>query len=146
MINARRATFLSAACIAAALATALLPGSAGAQFAPDTITIAPAGRIAADGTLTLSGTYRCSSLRSGPVLIAAKALQGDARAEADGALAVCDDRVHTWSESAEPNAALAPGAAHGEATLLELNRSHGFIPLVPVVLNSDSAQLTLRRG
>ncbi|GAA2252150.1 DUF6299 family protein [Streptomyces amakusaensis] len=145
MINARRTMLISAACIAAALATALVPGSAGAQFAPDTITIAPRGQIAKDGTLVLSGTYRCSSLRSGPVLIGSNATQGEARAEIDGALATCDDQVHTWRETTDPAVGFAPGKARGTAALIHLDASRSFVPL-PVILNTDDREVTLRRG
>ncbi|MER5767290.1 DUF6299 family protein [Streptomyces sp. NPDC001985] len=145
MINARRTTLLSTVCIAAALITGLTPGSAGAQFAPDTITITPQGRIAQDGTLTLSGTYRCSSLRSGPVLIGSNAVQGSARAEIDGALATCDDRTHTWRETTDPSGAFTPGSARGEAVLIELDSSNGFVPL-PVILNTARSEITLSRG
>ncbi|MFF8960729.1 DUF6299 family protein [Streptomyces sp. NPDC014894] len=144
MINARRTMLIFTACIAAALAVGLVPGSAGAQFAPDTITIAPRGQIAKDGTITLSGTYRCSSLRSGPVLIGSNASQGDARAEIDGALATCDDRVHTWRDTTEPDSGLAPGAARGRAALIHLDASNGFVPL-PVILNTHEREVTLRR-
>ncbi|MBY6306281.1 DUF6299 family protein [Streptomyces clavuligerus] len=145
MTNARRATLIASVCLTAAVAACVFPGSANAQYAPDTVTIAPAAEIAPDGTLTLSGTYRCSSLRSGPVLIGAKALQGDARAEIDGARAVCDDRTHTWREQALPDGTFRPGAARGEAALVHLDNSQGFVPF-PVVLNADKAPLTLRRG
>ncbi|MEO3974741.1 DUF6299 family protein [Streptomyces sp. CAU 1734] len=144
MINARRALLLSAAGIAAALAAGLLPGTASAQFTPDTVTIAPAGRIARDGTLTLSGTYRCSSLRSGVVLIGAEATQGKKRAGTDGTVATCDNRVHSWRNSGHPLKKFSTGGADGRATLIELDTSHGLIPL-PVILNSHSRRLTLGR-
>ncbi|MFI1887977.1 DUF6299 family protein [Streptomyces jumonjinensis] len=146
MINARRTTLIFSVCIAAALTAGLVSGSASAQFAPDTITIAPTGRIAQDGAITLSGTYRCSSLRSrsGPVLIGSHAAQGDARAEIDGLQATCDDRVHTWRETARGLRPLTPGTARGEATLIHLDSSNGFVPF-PVILNADSTDLTLRK-
>ncbi|MER6914443.1 DUF6299 family protein [Streptomyces sp. NPDC000594] len=145
MTNARRATLISSVCLTAAVAACLVPGSASAQFAPDTITIAPAAQLSPDGTLTLSGTYRCSSLRSGPVLIGAKAVQHDTRATIDGARAICDDRVHTWRERAEGEGTFRAGAAHGEAVLIHLDSSQSFVPL-PVILNADDRNLTVRQG
>ncbi|MEU9607068.1 DUF6299 family protein [Streptomyces sp. NPDC048057] len=144
MINARRGALLTSLTLAAALATGLTPGTASAQFAPDTITVDPVGRLAKDGAVTLTGTYRCSSLRSGTVLIGVKALQGGTRADTDGTVAVCDDRVRTWRSSGRAHSgAFVPGRARGEAAMVELDFSRG-LPL-PHVLTQGQGDLTLRR-
>ncbi|GLF97064.1 DUF6299 family protein [Streptomyces yaizuensis] len=144
MTNARRATLISSVCLTAAVAACVVPGSASAQFAPDTISIAPAAGIAADGSLTLSGTYRCFR-HSGAVLIGAKALQRDARAEFDGDMAVCDGRAHNWSGTAPATGTFETGAARGEAVLIHLDSSQGFVPL-PVIVDTHTADLELHRG
>ncbi|MFH8619420.1 DUF6299 family protein [Streptomyces sp. NPDC017979] len=144
MINARRGALLTSLTLAAALATGLTPGTASAQFAPDTLTVDSVGRLAEDGVVTLTGTYRCSSLRTDPVLIGVKALQGSTRADTGGAAATCDDRVHTWSSSGRPHSgAFAPGSARGEAAMIELDLSGG-LPL-PHVITYGEKELTLRR-
>ncbi|MFI1016873.1 DUF6299 family protein [Streptomyces sp. NPDC020965] len=125
--------------------TGLTPGTAGAQFAPDSITIDPAGRIGSDGSLTLTGTYRCWSSASGPVIIGSKVLQGAARAEPEGSAARCDGRVRTWRGVDRDGAGFRPGAAQGEVTLLRLDTSGGFVPF-PVLLDNHRAELTLRRS
>ncbi|MGW6462229.1 DUF6299 family protein [Streptomyces sp. NPDC055078] len=145
MITARRIATLSSVSVAAVLTAAVMSGAAQARFGPDSVTIDPTGRIAKNGVITLSGSYRCSSPGSGPVLIGARAVQGDARADADGAVARCDGRVHTWRESGRGKGTFVVGGARGEATLLRLDTSRSFVPL-PVILGSDRTELKLRRN
>ncbi|MFE7132143.1 DUF6299 family protein [Streptomyces sp. NPDC057638] len=146
MINARRTTLISALCVAAALVAGPAASSASARFAPPPVTVDAKGRIAADGTVTLSGTYACWSPGSGPVLLGAKALQGGQKVEVDLVRAVCDGRIHTWRSSGRSTSAtLLPGAARAEATLLKLDTSHGFIPL-PVFLGETDSALRLHRA
>ncbi|MEV6396686.1 DUF6299 family protein [Streptomyces sp. NPDC051907] len=147
MITARRASLVSAACLAAAL-TVMTPGSAGARFSPDSVTIDKAGRIAPDGTLTLTGTYRCSGAKSGPVVIGAKVVQGEAQVGTGGTTAVCDGEEHAWTNTGGFGRylTLTPGAATGEATLIVLERTSGLPPVLPYVLVADRQDLTLRQG
>ncbi|MET7617745.1 DUF6299 family protein [Streptomyces sp. NPDC005408] len=141
MITARRTSLLFSACIAAALATALTPGSATAQFGPDTVALDPSGQVSADGTVTLTGTYRCSS-RSGPVFVGSKVIQGATKADVGGTIATCDGQDHTWLNTARTSGGFTAAAAQGEATLLQLNSSGGLIP-IPVILSADQRELTL---
>ncbi|MFE6132272.1 DUF6299 family protein [Streptomyces sp. NPDC056437] len=145
MITARRATLISSVCIAAALATGLTPGSASAQFAPDTVTVDGIGLIAEDGTLTLSGTYRCSSLRTSPIVISSKATQGNTQVGIGSTTAICDGQEREWRNTGNHMGLLAPGAAQGEASLIALDTSRGFIP-IPVVLTTQRGDLTLQQG
>ncbi|MDX3311580.1 DUF6299 family protein [Streptomyces sp. NPDC054884] len=96
----------------------------------ESVTVDPVGRIAADGTVTLSGTYRCVA-GTGPVFVSSSVGQAsqDATHGMGGTRAVCDGAEHTWKNTgkATPND-LAPGAARVEATLMEL-RSDGGLPL-----------------
>ncbi|MFM9593091.1 DUF6299 family protein [Streptomyces scabiei] len=120
---------LGAAAGAAALLLAAA-GSAGAVHDPDgTVTVDPTGHVAPDGTLTLSGTYRCLA-GGGPVFVSSSLQQGDSRVRkgVGGSSAVCDGAEHTWTHTdrAEPGR-YVPGPARVEATVTEL--SGGGLPL-----------------
>ncbi|MFI2037149.1 MULTISPECIES: DUF6299 family protein [Streptomyces] len=104
--------------------------SAGAAYdSSETVTIDPTGYVAPDGTLTLSGTYRCLG-SSGPVFVSSSLQQGDSRVRkgVGGSSAVCDGAEHAWTNTdrAEPGRYL-PGPARVEATVTEL--SGGGLPL-----------------
>ncbi|MFH8439837.1 DUF6299 family protein [Streptomyces sp. NPDC018026] len=126
-----------AALAAAAGAAVLLLAAPAATAAPhdarlvaESVTVDPAGRIAADGSVTLSGTYRCTG-GSGPVYVSSTVSQSDpsARFGVGGTRAVCDGLEHRWVNTGTPDTVvLEPGAAHVEATLMEL-RPMGIVPL-----------------
>ncbi|CAL9627989.1 DUF6299 family protein [Streptomyces sp. enrichment culture] len=113
----------------AATATAA-PADAG--LVTESVTVDAVGRVTADGTVTLSGTYRCTAgSGSGPVFVSSTASQGDSsvRAGIGGTRATCDGLEHRWVNTGTPEAVvLKPGAAHVEATLMEL-RPAGIVPL-----------------
>ncbi|AIV33692.1 DUF6299 family protein [Streptomyces sp. CCM_MD2014] len=126
----------------AALATAtgaalLLLAAPAAPAAPDdvrlvaeSVTVDPIGRLAADGSVTLSGTYRCTG-GTGPVFVSSNVSQSDpsVRYGIGGTRAVCDGLEHRWVNTGKPDTVvLEPGAAHVEATLMEL-RPMGIVPL-----------------
>ncbi|GAA4582270.1 DUF6299 family protein [Streptomyces violaceoruber] len=127
----------SAALAAAAGAALLLPAAPAATAAPhdarlvaESVTVDPTRRIAADGSVTLSGTYRCTG-GSGPVFVSSTVSQSDpsARFGVGGTRAVCDGLEHRWVNTGTPDTVvLEPGAAHVEATLMEL-RPMGIVPL-----------------
>ncbi|WP_267244752.1 DUF6299 family protein [Streptomyces sp. PR69] len=144
------------------------PGGAGAYSAAhsatrsgsDAVTLDPEGQLAADGTVTLSGSYRCSPLHHGrTVLVGATLIQGDVHYGVGGTVAHCDGREHSWrhtgqlpgelaaGESADPAGGEAgrtvAGRVDGEATLLKLD-SGGLVP-VPVLLDRDARPLVLLR-
>ncbi|WP_333737156.1 DUF6299 family protein [Streptomyces sp. IBSBF 2806] len=112
-----------------------------AHAAPtESVTVDPAGRIAADGTVTLSGTYRCVG-NSGPVFVSSSVGQSadGARHGIGGTRAVCDGAEHTWKNTgkATPDD-LKPGAAHVEATLMELRPDSGLpLPRFHAVQQQD---------
>ncbi|WDV55113.1 DUF6299 family protein [Streptomyces coeruleorubidus] len=120
---------------AAGAALLLLTGAtaATATAAPashEAVTVDTVGRIAADGTVTLSGTYRCQS-SSGPVFVSSSVSQGASisRYGIGGTRAVCDGAEHRWVNTGRPRpGALVPGAARVEATLVEL-RTFSGLPL-----------------
>ncbi|MEG8278909.1 DUF6299 family protein [Streptomyces sp. AHA2] len=134
---------------AAGAALLLLTGAgaapATASAVADSVTVDAAGRIAADGTVTLTGTYRCAS-SSGPVFVSSSVSQGvsTTRYGIGGTRAVCDGAEHRWVNTGRPMpGSLVPGAARVEATLMEL-RLFGGLPLPSVHAASDQA-VTLTR-
>jgi hypothetical protein len=125
------ATALGAAVLLCAVAApAAAAASARAAGPAESVTVDPTGRIAADGTVTLSGTYRCTG-GTGPVFVSSSVSQSDARVQhgIGGTLAVCDGAEHRWQNSGQVTAEpLKAGAAHVEATVMEL-RPVGILPL-----------------
>jgi hypothetical protein len=118
--------------LTAALAAALMCAAAGPAGADssETVTVDPTGRIASDGTLTLSGSYRCTA-GTGPVFVSSSVSQSDphVRHGIGGSAAQCDGAEHHWQNSGTVSSeALKAGAAHVQATLLEL-RPSGIVPL-----------------
>ncbi|MBE4734314.1 MULTISPECIES: DUF6299 family protein [Streptomyces] len=126
---ARVPRLLGAAVGAALLALAAAP-SAGATIEPfETVTVDPTGLVAPDGTLTLSGTYRCLG-GNGPVFVSSSLQQGESKVRkgVGGTSAVCDGAEHPWTntDKADPGR-YRPGPARVEATVTEL--SGGGLPL-----------------
>ncbi|MET8286083.1 MULTISPECIES: DUF6299 family protein [Streptomyces] len=111
--------------------SAVAASAAGLSDPYETVTVDDIGHLAADGTITLSGTYRCPT-GTGPVFVSSSVWQGDSRVRhgIGGTLAVCDGVAHRWtnSEKREPGT-LRPGAAQVEATLMELSPGAGGLPL-----------------
>jgi hypothetical protein len=96
----------------------------------ETVTVHPVGRIADDGTVTLSGTYRCTG-GTGPVFVSSSVGQDSpsVRHGIGGTRALCDGLDHPWENTGKPSpGALKPGQARVEATLMELSPDAG-IPL-----------------
>lgn len=114
------------------LTPAAVAVSAGALSAPsETVTVDSTGHLGADGTVTLSGTYRCLS-STGPVLVSSSVSQDDPRIRygIGGTAAVCDGAEHRWTNSEKRTpGTLKPGGAHVEATLMELSPGVGGLPL-----------------
>ncbi|MGW7568569.1 DUF6299 family protein [Streptomyces tendae] len=101
-----------------------------ARLVAESVTVDPTGRVAADGSITLSGTYRCTG-GTGPVYVSSTVSQSDpsVRYGVGGTRAVCDGLEHRWVNTGTPDTVvLKPGAAHVEATLMEL-RPMGIVPL-----------------
>ncbi|NEY33393.1 hypothetical protein GTU99_14525 [Streptomyces sp. PRKS01-65] len=134
---------LSAAAAAALLLTAA-PAAGAASAAPgESVTVDPTGRIAADGTITLSGTYRCTG-GTGPVFVSSSVEQGSSgtRYSVGGTRAVCDGVERRWVNSGRvSSASMTPGTARVQATVTEL-RSFGILPL-PVFHAVHGQDITL---
>ncbi|MBX9360966.1 DUF6299 family protein [Streptomyces sp. WAC04114] len=106
------------------------PATASAPAPTGTVTVDAVGRITVDGTVTLSGTYRCVS-SSGPVFVSSSVSQGvsTTRYGVGGTRAVCDGADHRWVNTGQVTpGALVAGAARVEATLMEL-RTFSDLPL-----------------
>ncbi|WP_329597100.1 DUF6299 family protein [Streptomyces pseudovenezuelae] len=125
------------------LVTPALPASAAPY---ETVTVDPVGRIAEDGTVTLSGTYRCTA-GSGPVFVSSSVSgrSSSSRYGIGGTRALCDGVEHSWENRGKPTqGALEPGAAHVEATLMELSLQGG-LPL-PRFHAAEQRDITLTKG
>ncbi|MEU6387916.1 DUF6299 family protein [Streptomyces sp. NPDC046939] len=98
------------------------------------VKVDPVGQITEDGTVTLSGTYRC--VKSTSVTFVSSSVKqgsGNTRYGIGGSTAMCDGAEHTWKNSGKAHTLsdadkVKPGVAHVEATLMEM-RMHGLIPL-----------------
>ncbi|MFJ4329023.1 DUF6299 family protein [Streptomyces tricolor] len=126
-------------------AAALLCAAVGPAVADpsELITVDPVGRIASDGTVTLSGTYRCTG-GTGPVFVSSSLSQADTRLKhgIGGGTARCDGAEHRWENSGKVSGeALKAGAARVEATLTEL-RPSGIV-LLPAFHAVTSQDITL---
>ncbi|WP_406453471.1 DUF6299 family protein [Streptomyces sp. NBC_01622] len=121
---------LGSAAGAALLLVAAAPAATASADSYETVTVDPTGSIAPDGTVTLSGTYRCIG-SSGPVFVSSSVSQGDSavRHGIGGTRAVCDGMEHSWENSGKPSSdPLDPGPAQVEATVMEL-APQGGLPL-----------------
>ncbi|MFF4222752.1 DUF6299 family protein [Streptomyces sp. L500] len=123
--NGIAAGILAGLAVAAPVAAAPAPRSTGAMTIDPTATLAP------DGTLTMTGTYRCRVVEhTGTVYVASNVLQHAHTEGIGGSKAVCDGARHRWRNSARPNgASLRPGPARADGTLLQISRDRGGIPL-----------------
>ncbi|WP_126643890.1 DUF6299 family protein [Embleya hyalina] len=140
----------------AGLALAFVPVAAQAQ-APaqpparqlpvtnDQVSLDPAVWMAADGTLTISGTYRCSADHTGNVLVGGSIDQAGLHISMGGSTATCDGLTHDWRSSERPPLDFVPGPARGDATLLELRRGEGVVPVLPNILAQDARDVTITR-
>ncbi|PWI14922.1 hypothetical protein DI272_12685 [Streptomyces sp. Act143] len=119
---------------ALAAALLLLAGAGASASAADsfeTVTVDPTGTLAENGTVTLSGTYRCLG-NTGPAFVSSSVGQKSpsVRHGIGGTRAVCDGAEHRWENTGKVDPdALEPGAAHVEATVMELNQESGGLPL-----------------
>ncbi|EPD66115.1 MULTISPECIES: DUF6299 family protein [Streptomyces] len=132
-LTASAALFLLAA--PAATATAAPHRAADVK---ETVTVDPTGRIAEDGTVTLSGTYRCVG-STGPAFVSSNIRTTTTNSATSpssttviqgigGTMAVCDGATHRWENSSKPAPEVKSGKVSVEATVTELE-FHGILPL-----------------
>ncbi|MCC3778061.1 DUF6299 family protein, partial [Streptomyces sp. UNOB3_S3] len=115
------------------------------------MTIDPTATLAPDGTVTMTGSYRCTVVEhTGTVFVASNVLQHRRTEGIGGSKAVCDGARHRWRNSARPyGAALRPGPARADGTLLQMSSDRGGIPLprfLAVVHERDITLVPARRG
>ncbi|MFB6840092.1 DUF6299 family protein [Streptomyces sp. NPDC056361] len=116
-----------------ALAAAALLAAAVAPLAHaegvDALSVDGRGTVAADSTVTLSGTYLCIDDSAGPVFVSSTLVQGDRSAGIGGTQAICDGRVHPWvNTSVVKDPAYRAGTARVEATLMQLTTGETGLP------------------
>ncbi|MFL1899808.1 DUF6299 family protein [Streptomyces tauricus] len=119
----------------------------------ETVTVDPTARLAVDGTVTLSGTYRCKG-GTGPVFVSSSLSQdkpslsqGDSslghggngvRKGIGSTTAVCDGAEHRWTNTEHTDRGrFAPGAAKVEASLMELRSSGLPLPMFRAAREQD---------
>ncbi|MFF6994561.1 DUF6299 family protein [Streptomyces sp. NPDC008313] len=113
---------------------------------PESVTVDSTGVIAPDGTVTLSGTYRCVS-HTGPVFVSSSLAQGDSgvRYGIGGTAAICDGAEHGWTNvSRLGEHPFKAGDAHVEATLMEMRPALLGLPL-PAFHATNEQSVTLTR-
>ncbi|MFI1562107.1 DUF6299 family protein [Streptomyces sp. NPDC020490] len=129
------------------LLLAAVPATPAAADPHETVTVDRTGRLAADGTVTLSGTYRCLG-GTGPVYVSSSLSQDSPgiRHGIGGTHAVCDGAEHRWVNTGAPGTpdTLVPGRARVAATLMEL-RSEDGLPM-PSFRAAQQREVTLKNG
>ncbi|GHG90423.1 DUF6299 family protein [Streptomyces lanatus] len=88
----------------------------------ETVTVDTAAVMAADGTVTVSGTYKCVD-SAGPTFVSASVGQKAStnRYAIGGTVAECDGKEHRWQNKSKPSpSTLKHGKADVEATIVEL--------------------------
>ncbi|MFJ8826660.1 DUF6299 family protein [Streptomyces sp. NPDC102467] len=104
------------------------------------VTVDSLGRVATDGTVTLSGTYRCHHA-TGIAFLSSSVKQGPTRVQhgIGGSTALCDGLEHHWKNSGKAGGdVLKPGVVHVEATVMELRPQHGLpLPYFHAVYKGD---------
>ncbi|MEI5103854.1 DUF6299 family protein [Streptomyces sp. PmtG] len=134
--------------LGAAANTLLLAGLAAATPAhagpADDLTVDSTGTVAADGTLTLTGTYRCLPDGSpGPVFVSSTLVQGDESTGIGGTVARCDGMTHEWTNTSSGTGSHhKPGPATVRAHLMKLSTQSG-LPM-PQPLAHKEADVELR--
>lgn len=145
----RRRGLLGTALTAVAAAALLLPTAPAASAAPaqrtatnEFLTIDATATVAANGTVTVSGTYLCTDA-IGPVFVGASLTQnsggGTVATGLGGSRGVCDGTVHTWVNTGVslPGTFVA-GAAHVDAALVELRPINGLpLPRIHAIARQD---------
>ncbi|MER8234507.1 DUF6299 family protein [Streptomyces sp. NPDC094049] len=118
-------------------------GRGGRAPAADAVTVDSRGILGADGTVALSGTYRCLDDGAGPVLVGSNLTQGGHSAGIGGTRAVCDGRAHPWTNTGVvKDPAYRPGPARVRATLAQITTGPDGLP-VPTIRAVQEVPVTL---
>ncbi|MFM9372852.1 DUF6299 family protein [Streptomyces sp. Da 82-17] len=128
-------------------ALAVLLGAGSATSAPGyEIDVNSRAVIAADHTVTTSGTYRCTGgSEAAPVYVSASVKQGGVSISGNSQKAVCDGQVHSWELKAQGfrDIRLEAGAATVEGHLVQIKPTSGLIPIETTFLASSQQQVEL---
>lgn len=139
---------LAAGALATATAATALAGvtaPAAHARAADSISVDRRATVAKSGTVTLSGSYRCTGSGSGPAFLGSTLVQQDRSIGIGGTRAVCDGRVHRWSHSsAVRQRDFKTGTARAEAVLVRLSPNGPLGLPMPVFLARQGGTVALR--
>ena len=135
---------LAVACAVGALAVLVAgPVSSASADGENSVTVAPIGTVAKDGTVTLTGTYRCSPDAGYGTVVNASVTDGHDTSSVGGSVpATCDGYDHTWTAQGTPYLPASVGRVRTEASLVHVDwQSSSLIPRVDVL--ADQPQDTL---
>ncbi|MEU8622365.1 DUF6299 family protein [Streptomyces sp. NPDC048623] len=134
------------ALLALGAATATATAAGPAHAAPvDALAVDAYGTAAEDGTVTLTGSYRCADDSAGPVFVSSTLVQANRSTGIGGTRAVCDGLVHRWTNSAVvKDPGYRTGSAHVEATLMQLTATGPLGLPMPAFLAQTGQDVTLR--
>lgn len=121
---------MALAALPALAATAVFTAPATATPFDSAISVQPYAHIGDDGTITLSGTYRCNDPSPvGAIQITASVIQDGVHLTTGAGDAVCDGAEHEWESRAKlrHTPGIHPGRARAEARLQEIRLS-GLMP------------------
>ncbi|WP_035802963.1 DUF6299 family protein [Kitasatospora mediocidica] len=137
---------LAVAGVIGALAVSVAGPAFGATGGGNAVTVAPTGVIAADGTVTLSGTYHCSPSMAHGTVIDTSLTTGSVTSNiGNGVPTVCDGLEHNWAASGRPYQAAVPGPAQVRASMVHLSPGSSIIPNISFL--ADQPQMvTLANG
>ncbi|MGW1932484.1 DUF6299 family protein [Streptomyces sp. NPDC001919] len=120
------------------------PAAVGDSRTLDDLSVYGYGTVGEDGTVTLSGMYRCLDDSAGPVFVGSTLVQGVRSAGIGGTRAVCDGHLHEWVNTAVvKDPAYRPGAATVRAALMQLTTGEAGLP-EPGYLATEDASVELR--
>ncbi|MEV0117710.1 DUF6299 family protein [Streptomyces sp. NPDC050844] len=110
----------------------------------DDLTVNGTGTIAADGTITLSGTYRClPDGTPGPVFVGSTLVRGNESTGIGGTHAVCDGQVREWTNTSKGTGSrYERGEATVRAHLVKLS-TKSVLPM-PQPLAHEEARVELK--
>ncbi|NXY95847.1 hypothetical protein HYE82_15895 [Streptomyces sp. BR123] len=121
---------ITLAAFSALAAAAVFPAPAEATVFNQAVSVQSKASIGKDGTITLSGTYRCElPSPKGAIHVGATLVQDGVRLGLSAGAAVCDGRSHAWY--ARGTLRYTPGVHAGRAeAAAELQEIHfsGFMP------------------
>jgi hypothetical protein len=127
---------LAVVCAVGALAVLVAgPLPSASADGDNAVTVAPTGTVAKDGTVTLTGTYRCSPDAQYGTVVNGSITDGHETSSVGGSVpATCDGYEHTWTAQGRPYLPAQAGPIRTEAALVHLTwQSSSLIPQVDVL-------------